>query len=137
MHTFPIREAAGSPGVASALELHSGEVDVDVTFFYLILVGLLGGSASSKEYIDPATIFDVVDAECSQTFTNNDSVVLHNVTIVNGLVSLRVEYWRNIGTWIKLAQTSSFLASTLAYNPLTQTVVFNAGQLVFTVNTCE
>lgn len=105
---------------------------------FLILVSLLLGNASSKYYFEPDAIFDYESLnECTYTLTNNDSIVLHDVTLINGVLGYRVEYWVT-GPFggtnkRKVAETSTLLGTTLGYNPFANTATFQVGQLAFTV----
>jgi hypothetical protein len=108
---------------------------------YLILVSILsGGAASSHEPSHYQMWQEESSTECTYTYSNIDSVVFDNVTLVNGLLGFKVEaYATNPFTCIesKQAETNTFLTATLGYNLFLNTVTFDPGDLVFTVDTCE
>lgn len=105
---------------------------------YLLLVSLLLGPASSQEPVTP-TQFEIAEIdECHREVTNIDSIVLDNVTLINGLLGYKVQFWgKPFGTPILWGETGVLLGTTLGYNPFLNTVTFNAGQLVFLFDDCS
>lgn len=103
--------------------------------FYLVLIAVLsGGSASSLEYVSLTQFELVSETECETVIQNIDSVVLDNVTLLNGLLGYRVD-WFTYG--VKRGESSVLLGATLGYNVFAQTVTFDPGDLDITFNTCE
>ena len=105
----------------------------------MVVVALLsGGAASSRETFNP-DLWDVDEQECTQTYTNNDSIVFDNVTLVNGLLGFRVDWFNDnlVCDQFLVAQTGTLLTATLGYNIFANTATFDPGDLTFVVDTCE
>lgn len=99
---------------------------------------LSGGYASSRETVDyegSLWNLDYNESACTSTLINTDSVVLDNVTLLNGLLGFRVEWDVQAGqppcTTVEIGQTNVLLTSALSYNPFNSTVTFDPGDLVF------
>lgn len=105
----------------------------------MLLVSVLsGGAASSREYFAEDK-WDVVYDQCSQTYTNNDSIVFDNVSLVNGLLGFRVDWMSNVSincSTHKIAETGVLLSSALGYNLFTGTATFDPGDLTLVIDTC-
>src|SRR5262245_8776179 len=111
---------------------------------YIVLIALLlGNNASSNEYLsstDIDTSWEREDIdECLYTMTNTDTVVLDNVTVLNGVLGFRVDWYTVSGFfgYVKVAETITLTLSLLGYNAFDNTATFNAGQLVFEFPNCE